>query len=165
MGKASVMETLNLADLKGYRTGGTIHMVINNQIGFTTTPESSRSSIYSTDVAKITRCPIFHVNADDPDAAYRMMQIALDFRQKFRRDIVIDLIGFRRHGHNEGDEPSYTQPLMYQKVKDHPGVRELYAQKLIRENVLTQEEVNELIAKRVRAMKKFTASAKATVAK
>ena len=165
IGQGVVMETLNLADLKGYRTGGTVHLVINNQIGFTTTPESSRSSIYSTDVAKITRCPIFHVNADDPDAAYRVLQIALDFRQKFRRDVVIDLIGFRRHGHNEGDEPSYTQPLMYQKVKDHPGVRELYAQKLIREKVLTQEEVNELIAKRVEGYEEIHASAKATVLK
>jgi multifunctional 2-oxoglutarate metabolism enzyme len=165
IGQGVVMETLNLADLKGFRTGGTIHLVINNQIGFTTTPESSRSSLYSTDVAKMTRCPIFHVNADDPDAAYRTLQLALDFRQKFRRDVVIDLIGFRRHGHNEGDEPSYTQPLMYQKVKEHPGVRELYAQKLIREGVVTREEVDELIAKRVQGYEEIHASAKATVAK
>ena len=165
IGQGVVMETLNLADLKGYRTGGTIHLVINNQIGFTTTPESSRSSMYSTDVAKMTRCPIFHVNADDPDAAYRVLQMALDFRQQFRRDIVIDLIGFRRHGHNEGDEPSYTQPLMYQKVKEHPGVRELYAQKLIREGVITREEVDALIAKRVQGYEEIHASAKATVAK
>jgi 2-oxoglutarate dehydrogenase E1 component len=164
-GQGVVMETLNLADLKGYRTGGTIHLVINNQIGFTTTPESSRSSLYSTDVAKMTRCPIFHVNADDPDAAYRTLQLALDFRKEFRRDVVIDLIGFRRHGHNEGDEPSYTQPLMYQKVKDHPGVRELYTQKLIREGVLTREEADELIAKRVQGYEEIHASAKATVAK
>ncbi|MBS1808014.1 MAG: multifunctional oxoglutarate decarboxylase/oxoglutarate dehydrogenase thiamine pyrophosphate-binding subunit/dihydrolipoyllysine-residue succinyltransferase subunit [Acidobacteria bacterium] len=164
-GQGVVMETLNLADLKGYRTGGTIHIVINNQIGFTTTPESSRSSMYSTDIAKMTRCPIIHVNADDPDAAYRVLQMAIDFRQQFRRDIVIDLIGFRRHGHNEGDEPSYTQPLMYQKVKEHPGVRELYAQKLIREGVMTREEVDELIAKRVQGYEEIHASAKATVAK
>lgn len=164
-GQGVVMETLNLADLKGYRTGGTIHIVINNQIGFTTTPESSRSSMYSTDIAKMTRCPIIHVNADDPDAAYRVLQMAIDFRQQFRRDIVIDLIGFRRHGHNEGDEPSYTQPLMYQKVKEHPGVRELYAQKLIREGVITREEVDELIAKRVQGYEEIHASAKATVAK
>ena len=164
-GQGVVMETLNLADLKGYRTGGTIHIVINNQIGFTTTPESSRSSMYSTDIAKMTRCPIIHVNADDPDAAYRVLQMAIDFRQQFRRDIVIDLIGFRRHGHNEGDEPSYTQPLMYQKVKDHPGVRELYAQKLVREGVITREEVDALIAKRVQGYEEIHASAKATVAK
>lgn len=164
-GQGVVMETLNLADLKGYRTGGTIHIVINNQIGFTTTPESSRSSMYSTDIAKMTRCPIIHVNADDPDAAYRVLQMAIDFRQQFRRDIVIDLIGFRRHGHNEGDEPSYTQPLMYQKVKEHPGVRELYAQKLIREGVMTRAEVDELIAKRVQGYEEIHAAAKATVAK
>ncbi|MFN7928549.1 MAG: 2-oxoglutarate dehydrogenase E1 component [Blastocatellia bacterium] len=164
-GQGVVMETLNLADLKGYRTGGTVHLVINNQIGFTTTPESSRSSLYSTDVAKMTRCPIFHVNADDPDAAYRTLQLALEFRKEFRRDVVIDLVGFRRHGHNEGDEPSYTQPLMYQKVKDHPGVRELYTQKLIREGVLTREEADELIAKRVQGYEEIHASAKATVAK
>jgi len=135
-GQGIVAETLNLADLKGYRTGGTIHFVINNQIGFTTSPAASRSSIYSTDVAKMTQLPIFHVNADDVEAAWRVLQIALDFRAQFNKDVVVDLIGFRRHGHNEGDEPSYTQPLMYQRVKEHPGVREIYTQQLIREYVL-----------------------------
>ncbi len=144
-GQGIVTETLNLADLKGYRTGGTIHFIINNQIGFTTSPTSSRSSIYSTDVAKMTQLPIFHVNADDVEAAYHVLQIALEFRMKFHKDVVIDLIGFRRHGHNEGDEPSYTQPLMYQRVREHPGVRELYAQQLIREGVVTQDEVNQMI--------------------
>jgi 2-oxoglutarate dehydrogenase E1 component len=144
-GQGIVTETLNLADLKGYRTGGTIHFIINNQIGFTTSPTSSRSSIYSTDIAKMTQLPIFHVNADDTEAAYRVLQIALDFRMKFHKDVVIDLIGFRRHGHNEGDEPSYTQPLMYQRVREHPGVREIYTRQLIREGVVTQEEVNQMI--------------------
>ncbi|MGE0882693.1 MAG: multifunctional oxoglutarate decarboxylase/oxoglutarate dehydrogenase thiamine pyrophosphate-binding subunit/dihydrolipoyllysine-residue succinyltransferase subunit [Blastocatellales bacterium] len=144
-GQGIVTETLNLADLKGYRTGGTIHFIINNQIGFTTSPTSSRSSIYSTDIAKMTQLPIFHVNADDVEAAYRVLQMALDFRQKFNKDVVIDLIGFRRHGHNEGDEPSYTQPLMYQRVKEHPGIRELYSQQLIREGELTREEVDHAI--------------------
>jgi 2-oxoglutarate dehydrogenase E1 component len=144
-GQGIVTETLNLADLKGYRTGGTIHFIINNQIGFTTSPTSSRSSIYSTDVAKMTQLPIFHVNADDTEAAWRVLQIALDFRMKFNKDVVIDLIGFRRHGHNEGDEPSYTQPLMYQRVKEHPGVRELYTRQLIREGVMTREEVDQVI--------------------
>ncbi len=144
-GQGIVTETLNLADLKGYRTGGTIHFIINNQIGFTTSPTSSRSSIYSTDVAKMTQLPIFHINADDVEAAYRVLQIALDFRMKFHKDVVIDLIGFRRHGHNEGDEPSYTQPLMYQRVREHPGVRELYSRQLIREGVITPEEVNQMI--------------------
>ncbi|MGH9766041.1 MAG: multifunctional oxoglutarate decarboxylase/oxoglutarate dehydrogenase thiamine pyrophosphate-binding subunit/dihydrolipoyllysine-residue succinyltransferase subunit, partial [Blastocatellia bacterium] len=135
-GQGIVTETLNLADLKGYRTGGTIHFIINNQIGFTTSPTSSRSSIYSTDIAKMTQLPIFHVNADDTEAAWRVLQIALDFRMKFHKDVVIDLIGFRRHGHNEGDEPSYTQPLMYQRVREHPGVREIYTRQLIREGVV-----------------------------
>ncbi len=106
------METLQLASLRGYRTGGTIHIVINNQIGFTTTPEASRSSIYSTDAAQITQLPIFHINADDPEAACRVVKIALEYRQKFDKDVALDLVGFRRLGHNEGDEPSYTQPLL-----------------------------------------------------
>ena len=109
--------------LKGYRTGGTIHIIINNQIGFTTSPEAGRSTIYSTDVARMTQLPIFHINGDDPEAAYRVLQIALDYRQEFNKDVVLDVVGFRRLGHNETDEPSYTQPLMYARVKAHPGVR------------------------------------------
>jgi len=140
-GQGIVMETLQLANLRGYRTGGTIHIVINNQIGFTTTPEASRSSIYSTDAAQITQLPIFHINGDDPEAAYRVVKIALEYRQKFDKDVALDLVGFRRLGHNEGDEPSYTQPLMYARVKAHPGVRHLYAQKLIRGNVVSEEEL------------------------
>ncbi|MGH9845554.1 MAG: 2-oxoglutarate dehydrogenase E1 component, partial [Blastocatellia bacterium] len=110
-----------------------------------TSPTSGRSSIYSTDVAKMTQLPIFHVNADDTEAAWRVLQTALDFRLKFSKDVVIDLIGFRRHGHNEGDEPSYTQPLMYQRVKEHPGVRELYTRQLVREGVMTREDVDQII--------------------
>lgn len=140
-GQGTVMETLQLANLAGYRVGGTIHIVINNQIGFTTSPEASRSSIYSTDAAQITQMPIFHINGDDPEAAFRVIQIALAYRQEFNKDVTLDLIGFRRLGHNEGDEPSYTQPLMYAKVKAHPGVRHLYAQQLIRENVITQDDL------------------------
>lgn len=165
IGQGVVMETLNLADLKGYRTGGTIHIVINNQIGFTTSPEASRSSIYSTDVAKMTQLPIFHVNCDDVEAAHRTIQIALDFRQKFSKDIVIDLIGFRRHGHNEGDEPSYTQPLMYQRVKEHPGVRELYTRKLIREGSVTPEDVQHMIDERWRRYENALLGAKEIVAR
>jgi 2-oxoglutarate dehydrogenase E1 component len=146
-GQGIVMETLQLADLRGYRTGGTIHIVINNQIGFTTSPEASRSSIYSTDAAQITQSPIFHINGDDPEAALRVVQIALDYRQEFNKDVVLDLVGFRRLGHNEGDEPSYTQPLMYQKVKAHPGVRHLYAQKLIRTNIISEEELKQMTDK------------------
>ncbi|MGI8788568.1 MAG: multifunctional oxoglutarate decarboxylase/oxoglutarate dehydrogenase thiamine pyrophosphate-binding subunit/dihydrolipoyllysine-residue succinyltransferase subunit [Pyrinomonadaceae bacterium] len=144
-GQGIVMETLQLANLKGYRTGGTIHIVINNQIGFTTGVDSARSSIYSTDAAQITQLPIFHINGDDPEAAYRVVKIALNYRQEFNKDVALDLIGFRRLGHNEGDEPSYTQPLMYARVKAHPGVRHLYAQKLIRENIITEKDLNEMI--------------------
>lgn len=165
IGQGVVMETLNLADLKGYRTGGTIHIVINNQIGFTTSPEAGRSTIYSTDVAKMTQLPIFHVNCDDVEAAHRTIQLALDFRQKFRKDIVIDLIGFRRHGHNEGDEPSYTQPLMYQRVKEHPGVRELYTRQLLREGIVTQEEVQQMIDERWRRYENALLGAKEIVAR
>jgi 2-oxoglutarate dehydrogenase E1 component len=148
-GQGIVMETLNLFDLKGYRTGGTIHIIVNNQIGFTTGPESGRSTIYSTDVARMTQIPIFHINGDDPDAAHRTLQIALDFRKQFHKDVVLDVVGFRRLGHNEADEPSYTQPLMYQRVKAHPGVREIYGQKLIKEGIVTEDEVKGLIEDRV----------------
>ena len=162
-GQGVVMETLNLAGLKGYRTGGTIHIIINNQIGFTTSPSAGRSTIYSTDVARMTQLPIFHINGDDPEAAYRVLQIALDYRQEFNKDVVLDLIGFRRLGHNETDEPSYTQPLMYARVKAHPGVRTVYAKRLIKEGVVTEEEVNNLIAERVRRYEDALANAKRKV--
>ena len=163
-GQGIVMETLNLAGLKGYRTGGTIHIIINNQIGFTTSPEAGRSTIYSTDVARMTQLPIFHINGDDPEAAYRVLQIALDYRQEFNKDVVLDLVGFRRLGHNETDEPSYTQPLMYARVKAHPGVRTVYAKRLIKEGVVTEEEVNSLIEERVRRYEDALANAKRKVA-
>ena len=157
-GQGIVMETLQLAGLPGYRTGGTIHIVINNQIGFTTSAEMGRSSIYSTDAAQITQTPIFHINGDDPEAAFRVVRIALDYRKKFQKDVVLDLVGFRRLGHNEGDEPSYTQPLMYARVKTHPGTRKIYADRLIREGVLTESELdqmtNEFTAKYERILEK-----------
>jgi 2-oxoglutarate decarboxylase len=146
-GQGLVAETFNLAQLHGYRTGGTVHLVVNNQIGFTTDPKEGRSSLYSTDVAKINQVPIFHVNGDEPEAAYRVLQIALDYRQEYHKDIVIDLIGFRLHGHNEGDEPTYTQPLMYRRIQEHPGVRALYARRLIRDGVVTEDEVERLEAR------------------
>jgi multifunctional 2-oxoglutarate metabolism enzyme len=163
-GQGIVMETLNLTYLKGYRTGGTIHIIINNQIGFTTSPESGRSTIYSTDVAKMTQLPIFHVNGDDPEAAYRVLQIALDFRQRFSKDVVIDVVGFRRLGHNESDEPSYTQPLMYTRVKAHEGVRAKYARQLIREGVLDEAEVKRLIDQTLQGYENDLAHAKEVVA-
>ncbi|HYK19567.1 MAG TPA: multifunctional oxoglutarate decarboxylase/oxoglutarate dehydrogenase thiamine pyrophosphate-binding subunit/dihydrolipoyllysine-residue succinyltransferase subunit, partial [Pyrinomonadaceae bacterium] len=162
-GQGVVMETLNLAGLKGYRTGGTIHIIINNQIGFTTSPQAGRSTIYSTDVARMTQLPIFHINGDDPEAAYRVLQIALDYRQEFNKDVVLDLIGFRRLGHNETDEPSYTQPLMYARVKAHPGVRTVYSKRLIKEGVISEEEVEGLIAERVRRYQEALDNAKRKV--
>ncbi|HEX6624286.1 MAG TPA: multifunctional oxoglutarate decarboxylase/oxoglutarate dehydrogenase thiamine pyrophosphate-binding subunit/dihydrolipoyllysine-residue succinyltransferase subunit, partial [Pyrinomonadaceae bacterium] len=159
-GQGIVMETLQLADLKGYRTGGTLHIIINNQIGFTTSPDSARSSIYSTDVAKTTQLPIFHINGDDPEAAFRALRIALDFRQDFNKDVVLDVIGFRKLGHNEGDEPSYTQPLMYARVKAHPGVRAKYAARLVAEGVLNAEDVEAMIKEATRRYEATLARAK-----
>lgn len=164
-GQGVVMETLQLAGLPGYRTGGTIHLVINNQIGFTTSPGLSRSSIYSTDAGHITQTPIFHVNGDDPEAAYRVVQIALDYRKEFDKDVVIDLVGFRRLGHNEGDEPSYTQPVMYARVKAHPGTRHLYAQQLIREAVITEETLTAMTDKVVEKYEGILVRAKDIAAK
>ncbi|MEK6299291.1 MAG: multifunctional oxoglutarate decarboxylase/oxoglutarate dehydrogenase thiamine pyrophosphate-binding subunit/dihydrolipoyllysine-residue succinyltransferase subunit [Acidobacteriota bacterium] len=164
-GEGVVAETLNLSKLPGYSTLGTIHIVANNQLGFTTPPEEGRSSHYSTDIAKMIQAPIFHVNSDDVEAAYNVLQIALDYRQHFKKDVVIDVIGFRRLGHNEGDEPTYTQPVMYQRIKEHPGVRELYARKLIGEGVMTAEEIASLMDERMRRYENAQLGAKAIVAK
>lgn len=141
MGQGMVAETLNLSKLAGYTTGGTIHVIINNQIGFTTNPEDSRSTTYSSDIAKIVRAPVLHVNADDPEAVAWCTQLAFAYRQKFGSDIVIDLVGYRRHGHNEGDEPAFTQPVMYRTISSHPTVLKQYGEKLVREGSVTADEV------------------------
>ena len=145
-GQGVVAETMHLSGLHGYRTGGTIHIVVNNQIGFTTLPEDARSSTYATDVAKMVHAPAFHVNGDDPEAVSYVAGLALEYRQKFRKDVVIDMVCYRRWGHNETDEPSYTQPLMYARIKAHPSVASLYGDKLVREGVVSREELDSLWA-------------------
>ncbi|MEO6531331.1 MAG: multifunctional oxoglutarate decarboxylase/oxoglutarate dehydrogenase thiamine pyrophosphate-binding subunit/dihydrolipoyllysine-residue succinyltransferase subunit, partial [Specibacter sp.] len=144
-GQGVVAETLNLSQLRGYRTGGTIHIVVNNQVGFTTAPSSSRSSVYSTDVAKMIQAPVFHVNGDDPEAVVRTAQLAYQFQQRFRKDVVIDMVCYRRRGHNEGDDPSMTQPLMYNLIEAKRSVRRLYTEALIGRGDITEEEATQLL--------------------
>jgi 2-oxoglutarate dehydrogenase E1 component len=141
-----VAETLNLARLDAYRVGGTVHIIVNNQVGFTTAPRDGRSTSYSSDLAKGYGIPIIHVNADDPEACLGAIRLAMAFRREFHDDFVIDLVGYRRHGHNEGDEPAYTQPVMYEKIAEHPTVQEVYSTRLIEEGVVTDEIVAEMRA-------------------
>lgn len=139
-GQGVVPETLALSDLDGYTTGGTMHIVVNNQIGFTTSPKNARKSPYPTDIAKGSHAPIFHVNGDDPEAVVFVSKLAVDFRQTFGADVVVDVFCYRRYGHNEGDEPFFTQPLMYEKIKDHPTPMNVYAQKLISQGIISEQE-------------------------
>ncbi|HMB69763.1 MAG TPA: multifunctional oxoglutarate decarboxylase/oxoglutarate dehydrogenase thiamine pyrophosphate-binding subunit/dihydrolipoyllysine-residue succinyltransferase subunit, partial [bacterium] len=145
-GQGVVAETLNLADLKGYRTGGTIHIVVNNGIGFTTSPVDARSTVYSTDVARMVQAPIFHVNGNDPEACVHVIELALAFRQQFQKDVVVDMMCYRRHGHNEGDEPAFTQPLMYQTIRGLRSVRLLYTEALVRRGDIQESEAEEALA-------------------
>src|SRR6185312_11860407 len=145
-GQGLVAESLDLSQLKGYRTGGTIHVVVNNQIGFTTSPSYARSSPYPSDVGKITQAPIFHVNGDDPEAVVHVARIATEFRHRFKKDVVIDMFCYRRHGHNEADEPAFTQPIMYRTIASHPTTRQIYAQRLIEAGILSEEEAEKMVA-------------------
>jgi len=142
-GQGVVAETLNLSQIPGYRTGGTVHVVVNNQVGFTTAPEYSRSSLYSTDVARMIQAPIFHVNGDDPEAVVRVARLAFEYRQAFHKDVVIDLVCYRRRGHNEGDDPSMTNPLMYAIIDQKRSVRKIYTEELIGRGDITLEEAEE----------------------
>ncbi|MEX1217927.1 MAG: multifunctional oxoglutarate decarboxylase/oxoglutarate dehydrogenase thiamine pyrophosphate-binding subunit/dihydrolipoyllysine-residue succinyltransferase subunit [Acidimicrobiales bacterium] len=139
-GQGIVAETLNLSEITGYRVGGTIHVIINNQVGFTTAPSEARSSVYSTDVAKMVQSPIFHVNGNDPEAVIRVARLAFEYRQAFNRDVVIDMVCYRRHGHNEGDDPSYTQPLMYKRIDETRSVRKIYTEALMRRGDISLEQ-------------------------
>ncbi len=153
-GQGIVAETLNLAGLEGYTTGGTIHVIVNNQIGFTTLPQDARSSTYCTDVAKMVHAPVFHVNGDDPEAVAWAAALALEYRQRFKKDVMIDLVGYRRWGHNEGDEPSYTQPIMYAKIKAHTSVAQLYGEQGVRAGWISREDLDAVWAEKKAAMQR-----------
>lgn len=143
-GQGVVYETFHLSDLPDYSTHGTVHIVINNQIGFTTDPRVARSSPYCTDVARVVNAPIFHVNGDDPEAVVHVCNIAAEWRAKFGKDVIIDIVGYRRNGHNEVDEPMFTQPLMYTKIRKQMPTLDLYAKKLIKDGDFTQEEIDDV---------------------
>ena len=145
-GQGVIAECFGLSGLRGHRTGGSVHFIVNNQIGFTTYPRYSRSSPYPSDVAKMIEAPIFHVNGDDPEAVVYAAKVATEFRQTFQTPVVIDMFCYRRFGHNEGDEPSFTQPLMYKAIRAHPSTSKIYAKKLIDEGVVTEAEVEKMRA-------------------
>ena len=164
-GQGVIAETLNLSQLRGYRTGGTIHLVVNNQVGFTTSPSSSRSSFYSTDVARMIQAPVFHVNGDDPEACVRVAELAFEFRQAFNKDVVVDLVCYRRRGHNEGDDPSMTQPLMYRLIEAKRSVRKLYTESLIGRGDITVGEADAALRDYQQQLERvFTETREATAA-
>jgi len=145
-GQGLVGESLMLSELKGYRTGGTVHVIVNNQIGFTTSPAQARSGPYPSDIAKVVQAPIFHVNGDDPEAVVHVSRIATEYRSRFKKDVVVDMFCYRRHGHNEADEPAFTQPLMYRAIEARPSTREIYAQRLVEEGTVTQEQADAYVS-------------------
>jgi 2-oxoglutarate dehydrogenase E1 component len=161
-GQGIVAETLNMSQLPGYTTGGTLHIVINNQIGFTTEPRDSRSTLYCTDVAKMIEAPIFHVNGDDPEAVCYIARLALEFRVKFQRDVVIDMICYRKHGHNETDEPAFTQPLLYKKIAAHPPISTVLTKKLVAEGTITEAKADAIKAEYSEVLEKNLELAKAS---
>jgi 2-oxoglutarate dehydrogenase E1 component len=143
-GQGIVAETLNMSQLEGYKTGGTIHLIINNQIGYTTLPENARSTRYSTDIAKMLMVPIFHVHGEDPEAVLHVMRLAADYRCEFGKDVVIDLVCYRRYGHNEGDEPYFTQPAMYERIRQRPSLHQIYADQLISDGIISEQDLDKM---------------------
>ena len=160
-GQGVVAETLNFSQLPGYKTGGTLHLIVNNQIGFTTDPSDSRSTRYCTDVAKMIEAPIFHVNGDDPEAVCHVARLALEFRVKFERDVVIDMFCYRKHGHNETDEPAFTHPLLYQKIAAHPPISTVFTRKLVTEGTITEAKADAIRAEYSEALEKNLEKARA----
>ena len=159
-GEGIVQEILNMSELPGYKTGGTLHVVLNNQIGFTTSPSEARSTTYATDVAKMLQIPIFHVNGEDPEAVAAVVNLALDFRKTFQRDVVVDMYGYRRRGHNEGDEPGFTQPLLYRTIERRKPVREGYLEHLLKLGGVTREEADRIAAKRTEQLEELLSEAR-----
>ena len=154
MGQGVVAETLNLTGLAGYTTGGTVHVIVNNQIGFTTDPEDSRSTRYASDITRMLKVPVFHVNGEDPEAVAHVAHLAVEWRQRFGMDVVIDMYCYRRHGHNEGDEPRYTQPLMYQAVDRKPTVRQVYVRRLLKMGHVTEESAEAIVGQAARGARR-----------
>jgi len=159
-GEGVIQESLNLSNLEGYTTGGTLHVVVNNQLGFTTSPAEGRSSPYATDVAKMLQIPIFHVNGEDPEAVAQVVRLSMDFRRAFRSDVIIDMYCFRRRGHSEGDEPSFTQPLMYRVIETREPVRESYLEHLLKLGELNREEADQIAVERREQLERDLAAAR-----
>ncbi len=160
MGQGVVPETLNLAGLEGYATGGTIHVVVNNQIGFTTVPRDARSTRYATDITRMMRVPVFHVNGEDPEAVIYVAKLAVEYRQRFGKDVIIDMYCYRKYGHNEGDEPRFTQPLMYELIDKKPSVREVYVERLAKAGTVPREKAEEIAQARKAALDAALADAR-----
>ena len=159
-GEGIVQETLNLSQLEGYTVGGTMHVVVNNQIGFTTSPAEGRSSTYATDVAKMLQIPIFHVNGEDPEAVAQVVRLAMDFRREFKRDVVIDMYCYRRRGHNEGDEPAFTQPVLYRAIEKRKTVRDAYLERLLELGEITREEADRIAHEQTQKLERELSVAK-----
>jgi 2-oxoglutarate dehydrogenase E1 component len=160
MGQGVVAETLNMSGLEGYSTGGTVHLVVNNQIGFTTTPKDARSTRYCADITRMLKVPVFHVNGEDPDAVIQVTRLAIEYRQRFAKDVVIDMFCYRRYGHNEGDEPRFTQPLMYAAIDKKPPVRQVYVRHLVESGRMTQEEADRILVARRAVLERGLAEAR-----